>query len=77
MFRGKFLYYLDRAFSAGKLNFSVHHHLHEPAAFRRYLAPGPLRGTNRALIAQMSALPHGHHGGDWLHRAGEALPFGA
>jgi hypothetical protein len=40
MFRGKFLHYLGKAFSAGKLNFfSAHRHLHEPAAFRRYLAP--------------------------------------
>jgi hypothetical protein len=40
MFRGRFLHYLERAFSAGKLNFfAAHRHLHEPAAFRRYLAP--------------------------------------
>jgi hypothetical protein len=40
MFRGLFLHYLERAFAAGTLNFfSVHRHLHEPAAFRRYLAP--------------------------------------
>jgi hypothetical protein len=40
MFRGLFLRYLERAFAAGKLNFfSAHRHLHEPAAFRRYLAP--------------------------------------
>jgi hypothetical protein len=40
MFRGRFLHYLEKAFSAGKLNFfSAHRHLHEPAAFRRYLAP--------------------------------------
>jgi hypothetical protein len=39
-FRGKFLHYLGQAFRAGKLNFfSEHRHLHEPAAFRRYLAP--------------------------------------
>jgi hypothetical protein len=39
-FRGKFLHYLGKAFSAGQLNFfSEHRHLHEPAAFRRYLAP--------------------------------------
>jgi Putative transposase/Transposase zinc-binding domain len=39
-FRGKFLQYLGKAFSAGQLNFfSEHRHLHEPAAFRRYLAP--------------------------------------
>ena len=40
MFRGKFLHYLEKAFSAGELNFfSAHRHLQEPAAFRRYLAP--------------------------------------
>ena len=32
--------YLEKAFAAGELNFfSAHRHLHEPAAFRRYLAP--------------------------------------
>ena len=40
MFRGLFLHYLEKAFTAGELNFfSAHRHLHEPAAFRRYLAP--------------------------------------
>ena len=40
MFRGLFLHHLTQAFAGGKLNFfSVHRHLHEPAAFRRYLAP--------------------------------------
>jgi hypothetical protein len=40
LFRGLFLQYLDKAFVAGKLNFfSAHRHLHEPAAFRRYLTP--------------------------------------
>ena len=40
MFRGLFLRYLEKAFAAGELNFfSAHRHLHEPAAFRRYLAP--------------------------------------
>ena len=40
MFRGLFLHYLGKAFAAGELNFfSAHRHLHEPAAFRRYLAP--------------------------------------
>jgi hypothetical protein len=40
MFRGLFLRYLEKAFAAGKLNFfPAHRHLHEPAAFRRYLAP--------------------------------------
>jgi hypothetical protein len=40
LFRGLFLHYLDKAFDAGALNFfAEHRHLHEPAAFRRYLAP--------------------------------------
>ncbi len=40
MFRGLFLHYLTKAFTAGALNFfSAHRHLHEPAAFRRYLTP--------------------------------------
>jgi len=40
MFRGLFLHYLEQAFVAGALNFfSQHRHLHEPMAFRRYLAP--------------------------------------
>jgi Putative transposase len=40
MFRGLFLRYLEKAFAAGELNFfSAHRHLHEPAAFRRYLSP--------------------------------------
>ncbi len=40
LFRGLFLRYLDKAFAAGELNFfSAHRHLHEPAAFRRYLTP--------------------------------------
>jgi hypothetical protein len=40
MFRGLFLQYLERASAAGELRFfSEHRHLHEPAAFRRYLAP--------------------------------------
>ncbi len=40
MFRGLFLDYLDKAFAAGELNFfAAYRHLHEPAAFRRYLAP--------------------------------------
>jgi Putative transposase/Transposase zinc-binding domain len=40
MFRGLFLNHLWNAFAAGDLNFySAHRHLHEPAAFRRYLAP--------------------------------------
>lgn len=40
LFRGRFLHLLAYAFAAGKLNFfAAHHHLHEPAAFQRYLAP--------------------------------------
>jgi Putative transposase/Transposase zinc-binding domain len=40
LFRGLFLHYLEKAFTGGDLNFfSAHRHLHEPATFRRYLAP--------------------------------------
>jgi hypothetical protein len=40
MFRGLFLHYLEKAFSAGQLKFfAEHRHLQEPAAFHRYLAP--------------------------------------
>ncbi|HEX4171839.1 MAG TPA: IS91 family transposase [Acetobacteraceae bacterium] len=40
IFRGKFMHYLGKAFSAGELNFfSAHRHLREAAAFRHYLAP--------------------------------------
>ena len=40
VFRGKFLRYLGKAFSAGELNFfTAYRYLQEPAAFRRYLAP--------------------------------------
>lgn len=40
MFRGLFLHYLEKAFATGELNFfSAHHHLQEPAAFRRHLTP--------------------------------------
>jgi hypothetical protein len=40
LFRGLFLHDLQRAFTAGELNFfSAHRHLYEPAAFRYYLAP--------------------------------------
>jgi len=39
-FRGLFPHDLTKAFAAGVLNFfSAHRHLHEPAAFRRYLSP--------------------------------------
>jgi hypothetical protein len=40
LFRRLFLHYLDKAFAGGELNFfAAHRHLHEPVAFRRYLAP--------------------------------------
>src|SRR5208283_4679500 len=40
LFRGRFLHHLENPFAAGKLNFfSAHRHLHQPAAFRRHLAP--------------------------------------
>jgi hypothetical protein len=40
LFRGLFLHQLEKAFVGGKLNFfTAHRHLHEPAAFRRHLAP--------------------------------------
>jgi len=40
LFRGLFLRDLEKAFAAGALNFfTAHRHLHEPAAFRRFLAP--------------------------------------
>lgn len=40
MFRGLLLHYLEEAFVAGELTFfNSHRHLHEPAAFRRYLTP--------------------------------------
>jgi hypothetical protein len=40
MFRGLFLHHLEKAFSAGELNFfPAYRHLQEPTAFRRYLAP--------------------------------------
>ena len=51
MFRGLFLHYLEKAFAAGELNFfSAHRHLHEPAAFRRYLAPA--RNTEWVVYAK-------------------------
>jgi hypothetical protein len=40
LFRGLFLSYLEKAFVAGGLKFfGGYRHLHEPAAFRRHLAP--------------------------------------
>ena len=51
MFRGLFLHYLEKASAAGDLNFfSAHRHLHEPAAFRRYLAPA--RDTDWVVYAK-------------------------
>jgi hypothetical protein len=51
LFRGRFLHHLEKAFAAGALNFfSAHRHLHEPAAFRRYLAP--LRDTEWVIYAK-------------------------
>jgi Putative transposase len=51
MFRGLFLHYLEKAFAAGELNFfSAHRHLHEPAVFRRYLAP--VRDTEWVVYAK-------------------------
>ena len=51
MFRGLFLHYLEKAFAGGELNFfSAHRHLHEPAAFRRYLAP--VRDTEWVVYAK-------------------------
>ena len=40
MFRGLFLSCLEKAFTGGELKFfDAYRHLHEPAAFRRHLAP--------------------------------------
>ncbi len=51
LFRGLFLHYLDKAFAAGELNFfSAQRHLHEPAAFRRHLAPA--RNTEWVVYAK-------------------------
>jgi hypothetical protein len=51
MFRGLFLHYLEKAFAAGELKFfSAQRHLHEPAAFRRYLQP--VRGTEWVVYAK-------------------------
>ena len=33
--------------------------------------PRPSRGTDRVVVARMSALPHRHHGGDRPHRAAQ------
>src|SRR5271170_752522 len=51
LFRGRFLHYLEKAFAAGALNFfAAHRHLHEPAAFRRHLAP--VRDTEWVVYAK-------------------------
>jgi Putative transposase/Transposase zinc-binding domain len=51
MFRGLFLHYLENAFAAGKLKFfNSYRHLHEPAAFRRYLTPA--HGTEWVIYAK-------------------------
>jgi hypothetical protein len=51
MFRGLFLHYLEKAFVAGELTFfNSHRHLHEPAAFRRYLTPA--HGTEWVVYAK-------------------------
>ena len=51
MFRSLFLRYLHQAFAAGELHFfSAFRHLHEPAAFQRYLAP--LHGTEWVVYAK-------------------------
>ncbi len=51
MFRRLFLHYLDKAFAADELNFfPAYRHLHEPAAFRRHLAP--VRNTDWVVYAK-------------------------
>ena len=67
MFRGLFLHYLTRAFAAGTLNFfSAHRHLHEPAAFRRYLAP--VRDTDCRVGGDVIApTPHRPGRADFPH----------
>jgi len=51
LFRGLFLSHLAAAFAAGDLKFfGAHRHLHEPAAFRRHLAP--LRHTEWVVYAK-------------------------
>ena len=57
MFRGLFLRYLEKAFAAGELNFfAAHRHLHEPAAFRRYLAPAWTVDFQGLLLSQVGGL---------------------
>jgi len=51
LFRGLFLHYLEKAFASGELNFfAAQRHLHEPAAFQRYLAP--VRKTDWVVYAK-------------------------
>jgi Putative transposase/Transposase zinc-binding domain len=51
LFRGLFLHYLTKAFTSGELNFfAAQRHLHEPAAFRRHLAP--VRKTDWVVYAK-------------------------
>ncbi len=51
LFRGLFLHHLEKAFIGGKLNFfAAQRHLHEPAAFRRHLAPA--RDTEWVVYAK-------------------------
>jgi hypothetical protein len=51
LFRGLFLYYLEKAFTVGELKFfSAQRHLYEPAAFRRHLQP--VRTTEWVVYAK-------------------------
>jgi hypothetical protein len=51
MFRGLILHYLEKAFAAGELNFfAAYRYLHDPVAFRRYLAP--VRGSEWVVYAK-------------------------
>ena len=61
LFRGLFLHDLDKAFTAGELSFfAAYRHLHEPAAFRRYLAP---LHTRRCRVGGDVAIPTPHRPG--------------
>ena len=51
LFRGLFLHHLEKAFAAGELKFfAEQRHLHEPAAFRRHIAPA--RDTDWVVYAK-------------------------
>jgi Putative transposase len=67
MFRGLFLRYLTKAFATGALSFlSMHRHLHEPASFRRYLAP--VWNTNCRVDGDVAApIPHRPGRADFPH----------